>query len=514
MGLAAAEAQWGKQNTRNNVAEPVIDAALAELLTPLPKELQPQHWLKREYGIDIKDAYGPLHKIRSRYGFTSSGEDAADAILPHAMEEHQKQVDAYRKPIFENYANKKLIEQLVPQQTLGELLEAVGPETFAAAGGRVPMTEPMSSLTGGVTPPERPLPTRGPMIAPIPPMGASAFAPRFDVPGGTEPAAPAFQLPNTIQPPAQLTPVEPTMLRPREMLEAPIPPLVKRGIIEAVGARAKALPVKPTTEELTKSDLRKFYLSTGNLEGLERLGDVREKAKEEKDEANKLGDILMAAGVPKGGPQWQKAFSALADKLSTHPPGTKVTTNIDTKQETEESKTVGKGFGEAYVSFQRAGADANAKISKLDRMTSLLQGVTTGKLIPTLTDVEALGATFGFKVNPDLPAKQALESLSNEIALELRNTGSGNGMPGQLSDKDREFLVAMTPNLSKTPEGNALIIETRKKLLQREREVARLAREYRKKNGHIDEGFYDELQAYVDKHPLFSTGKPWEKYKK
>lgn len=54
-------------------------------------------------------------------------------------------------------------------------------------------------------------------------------------------------------------------------------------------------------------------------------------------------------------------------------------------------------------------------------------------------------------------------------------------MPGALSDKDREFLESMVPGIEMDPAGRKMIVEARKKLIQRERDVARLAREYRKK---------------------------------
>lgn len=292
----------------------------------------------------IKDGYSPgdrdfykraklpessyLSRFARAYGTgdpRSEQEQMADKIGMFFLEQKLK-----------GYAGQEETNRLVPQQTLGELREAVGPETFAAAGGRIPMTAPTPSLTGGgITPPERPLPTKGPMIAPIPPMGASSFAPRFDVEGGTSPPTPAFQTPSTIQPPPQLTgSLQPTILPPREMLEAPIPPLVRRGIIDATEARSKALPVKPTYQEQTGQDLRKYYLTTGDLKGLERLGGTREKAKEDRDEAEKLGDILTAAGVEKDSPQWKKAFGAMAEKLVTHQPSTQI--NIDTQKKASE----------------------------------------------------------------------------------------------------------------------------------------------------------------------------------
>ncbi|MDE2441944.1 MAG: hypothetical protein KGP14_13050, partial [Betaproteobacteria bacterium] len=101
------------------------------------------------------------------------------------------------------------------------------------------------------------------------------------------------------------------------------------------------------------------------------------------------------------------------------------------------------------------------------------------------------------------PAKQAFQALSGEIALSLRNPSGGAGMPGALSDKDLTFLQSMTPDLGKTTEGNKLIIDTARKLATRDQEVAKMARDYRKKNGQFDEGFFDQLAAYSDKHPLY-----------
>lgn len=47
------------------------------------------------------------------------------------------------------------------------------------------------------------------------------------------------------------------------------------------------------------------------------------------------------------------------------------------------------------------------------------------------------------------------------------------------------------------------MIELAVKLAKRNQEVAQMARVYRKKNGSIDEGFFEELQQFSDKNPLF-----------
>jgi hypothetical protein len=177
--------------------------------------------------------------------------------------------------------------------------------------------------------------------------------------------------------------------------------------------------------------------------------------------------------------------------------------SVNTSEEKAEAKKVGEGMGTIYIDLQKAGASAPTKLGKLDRMEQLMEGVNTGKLAPAMTQISSVAEALGFKIDPKLGPKQALEGLTAEIALDLRNPAGGAGMPGAMSDKDREFLMSMPPGLSKTREGNKLIIQTARAVAKREQEVARLAREYRKKNGSLDEGFYDELADFSAANPLF-----------
>lgn len=183
--------------------------------------------------------------------------------------------------------------------------------------------------------------------------------------------------------------------------------------------------------------------------------------------------------------------------------------NLDTRQETEEDKAVGKAFGEQYVGIQKAGFDASGKIARLDRMEQLLSGVDTGSLTPIGTEIAGFAKSLGFDIDPNLPNKQAAQALAGEMTLAARNPSGGAGMPGAMSDADRKFLQQMTPNLAQTPQGRAMLIETNRKLAQRDQEVAALAREYRAKNGRIDEGFYRVLAEFSARNPLFGTpGEP------
>lgn len=177
---------------------------------------------------------------------------------------------------------------------------------------------------------------------------------------------------------------------------------------------------------------------------------------------------------------------------------------IDLTQEKAESKKVGEGFGEQFMALQKADIDSRFKMAKYDRMDQLLSGIETGKLTPAMASIQALANSLGLEVDKSLPSKQAFAALAGEIALTLRNPSGGAGMPGALSDKDLSFLQSMTPDLAKTTEGNKLIIGTARKLAQRDQEIAKIARDYRKKHGQLDEGFYDQLATYSEQNQLFT----------
>lgn len=182
-----------------------------------------------------------------------------------------------------------------------------------------------------------------------------------------------------------------------------------------------------------------------------------------------------------------------------------VSNQVTIKQEGEEAKTVGKYFGDQYADIQKAGFNAQPTINRVERLNALLENVQTGKLTPFGTEVAKTAASLGLKIDSNLGNKEAAAALANEMALQLRNPAGGAGMPGAMSDADREFLKSMTPGLSTTPEGRKMMTETTIKIAKRDQEVAKLARDYRKKNGTLDEGFYEALSAYSNANPLFTA---------
>lgn len=236
--------------------------------------------------------------------------------------------------------------------------------------------------------------------------------------------------------------------------------------------------------------------------------------------ANKFGsrpDSNQPGGVP-------SERSGLVPSLSVPIPGDKFGARSDpgtipTSQEEKEQQEVGKEMGKAFTELQTEARDSQSRLNSFIRLEELLTGVDTGKLTPLGTEISAWvksagtipGMGWAKEVLPDfetLPNKEAARALMGQLALQMRNPAGGAGMPGALSDRDREFLVnQITPSLSLTPEGIKLMVDTQRKLAQRSQDVADLARRYRMKNPRktFDEGFYTELNNWSTSHPLFNS---------
>jgi len=184
--------------------------------------------------------------------------------------------------------------------------------------------------------------------------------------------------------------------------------------------------------------------------------------------------------------------------------------NIIFQQESAEKGVVGKGMGEDYLDVIRAPKATRDRVAKLERADELLKGIETGKYTAYGLEVSKGLNSLGFPVAEDVGNLEAADALLKEYALSLRNPAGGAGMPGAMSDADREFLIKAAGSITNTPEGRKLMLDTQRALLKRDEEVAKLAREYRKNSPtkSIDEGFYDVLEEYANKNPLF--GKPAE----
>lgn len=256
---------------------------------------------------------------------------------------------------------------------------------------------------------------------------------------------------------------------------------------------------KVSPKDYTPESVRNFSMTRNPAD----LVAVADPAKDDD-----LAVALRNAGVAPDSPQWRKAYEDRAKKLTTTSPLVQMA-----PEESAFQKKVGGEMGEQYAGLMRADMNAPASIGKYQRLGQLLTSVNTGKFKGTTTELKAAAKSIGIDLNAigvgdDVAPSQAARALANQLALEMRNPAGGAGMPGALSDKDREFLIQSIPGLENDPGAIGTMIEYRVRLAKREQQVAKMARAYRKKNsGKFDEGFYDELQEWSNKNPLFPEGK-------
>jgi hypothetical protein len=202
-------------------------------------------------------------------------------------------------------------------------------------------------------------------------------------------------------------------------------------------------------------------------------------------------------------PDAQKALAAL-ELLNKGKAAGAPKTTVTVEREKKEQGKIGEYLGESYGKFQEGANKARGTMGTLSTIEKNLEGITTGKITPAATVVAAWAKSLGVNIDPNIGAKQAVQAFTSQLALQLRNTGEGAGMPGQLSDKDREFLMGMTPGLEKTVEGNKEIISSWKKLAKRQIDVAKKATEWLDKKGTM-QGFDSYIADWSEKNPLFPS---------
>ena len=182
-------------------------------------------------------------------------------------------------------------------------------------------------------------------------------------------------------------------------------------------------------------------------------------------------------------------------------------TNIDNSQRFENSYSTnqGKEFSELMGNMNKTAFAAPAQLRKLERMETLLDGVDGGKLAPTGLDIASAANTFGIKLDPKLGNKEAAQALAREIAGGFRQPGTG-----PMTDKDFENFLLQVPDLSKTAEGRKQITATMKAVANRDIQIAKMAREYERKNGRLDNAFLDMAAQYIAENPVIGAPKGWK----
>lgn len=172
-------------------------------------------------------------------------------------------------------------------------------------------------------------------------------------------------------------------------------------------------------------------------------------------------------------------------------------------------KSVAEASADTYNTLQKAGLNADKQIASYQRIGSLLDGFSGSSLTSVgMTGAKLLSA-IGLNVDPGLENKEAAVAIGNQLALQLRDPENGGGMPGAMSDADRNFLMQSVPGLNQTDGGRKQLISYQVRVLERNKDVAQFARKWRQKYGRLDsldpngQDFDTALAAWSAANPLF-----------
>lgn len=173
-------------------------------------------------------------------------------------------------------------------------------------------------------------------------------------------------------------------------------------------------------------------------------------------------------------------------------------------QETAYGKEVGKRLAQQSIELAQNAQKSRAGIGQLNRLEQALSNpkVFQGAGGKQILALKKAATSMGMKM-AGVQDSEVAQSIANQLALKLRDPSQGAGMPGAMSDKDREFLQSMVANVDKTPGGNKAIIDAMRKVYQRTIQIDKLRRGYVKTNGRLDEGFYDTVAQYSEANPIF-----------
>lgn len=210
---------------------------------------------------------------------------------------------------------------------------------------------------------------------------------------------------------------------------------------------------------------------------------------------------IAAEGLPTTNPDGSKAVWYRKDGQPINVSKTSGQ-NIDINL---SDNVVNEDVGKVFVGSQNQGALAAKNLSDIRRMETLLSKADQGSLQGAITDAKALferlNVPFVDIDTEKLGAEQAARALSNQLAIALRPPASG-----VMTDKDFEVFLESVPSIQNTALANKLMIEYAKDAAQRQQDLARKLREYKrstvdaygnpKKSGVIDDGIYEIVDKF------------------
>jgi hypothetical protein len=169
----------------------------------------------------------------------------------------------------------------------------------------------------------------------------------------------------------------------------------------------------------------------------------------------------------------------------------------------------GKNLTEDLTGMLRAGRVAGSTIGTVQSMKALIdEGTKTGFGQDTMLQLGRAGQAFdpNFKI-AGIAGAEAFQAFSNSVILpEVKKLGVNP------TDTDLKFIVQGSPNLSKSPQGNLILLDTLELKLKREQDLARFSNQWLGSNAQLVEKnpivaqtqFNNAFNSYVETSPLYA----------
>ncbi len=248
-------------------------------------------------------------------------------------------------------------------------------------------------------------------------------------------------------------------------------------------------------------DLDKFNQETSNEAAKLRW----EREKQQLDAGKPSEDMREYAAYTEqekaAGREPKSFFQYQVDLKAAGRPSTNVTVSGDKKGAEEMAKLHAK----SYDTLRTNAAGADTLIDSLDNVEKAINtGIQTGMGGEAVQYARKIGAAIGIADIDKVAAGEVIQQVSNRLALAVRSPGGeAGGMPGAMSDADRQFLKETVPGLLKTPEGNKRIIKIMRVAAERHRTIFEMAVDYAQEHdGQLDAGFDRVVRDYVKANPL------------
>lgn len=185
--------------------------------------------------------------------------------------------------------------------------------------------------------------------------------------------------------------------------------------------------------------------------------------KPEKSDIAALRERAAAAGLEEGTKEYQD-FMARGGVVA---PVTNV--NINQNAQNEFEKVFAEADAKTLNSMTKTGLEAQKNLATIQSLENLLANMRTGGL----ASAKELAGRLGIKTE-GLSEIQAFQAAVNRLAPGQREEGSG-----PMSDKDVALYLKGIPSLINQPGGNAIIIDTLRKINEYDLEGARIVNEMR-----------------------------------